>query len=160
MGKPTSDFAIMADELKAIRQELADLKASVAQPTQPQLRARAILDKEVPDPCPVEIPGEFSRPDTIQELIQKYVHTHISTRADELELGTFEEEDDFREDDVNELDLSGYEIHEYEMEDDPDMPPPFDPDPVDQGEQPSSAPPPADASEAPQETTPPIASNP
>lgn len=142
MGKP-SNFSILADELAAIRGELADLKARYAQPTQGELRARAVNDKEHPDPTPVEIPGDrVDQVQTIQQMIAEYVGSALAVERGE-DLGTFEEEDDFTEDDHDELDMSGFEVHEYEMDDDPGMPEPFtvDPDDPSQGHIPPEEPP-------------------
>jgi len=82
------------------------------------------------------------------ELIQQYVRLEVSQAAEEQDLGTFEQEDDFEESDQEELPFEQYEVSEYEMADDPDMPVTASPDdPVVDEESPSAAPaaPPAEA---------------
>lgn len=64
---------------------------------------------EDPDPTPLAIPVNFRRPPSIEEMIQKYVRTELSTRAQDQGAETFEEADDFDVDDDPEL-RSPYEI--------------------------------------------------
>ncbi len=118
----TTDFAILADQLAEIRGELAEMRKFLFQPTNGQtVREAARRDAEHPDPTPIEIPGGQMAPDTVQQLIQRYVQMEHS-RLDDENLGPFEEEEDFAEDDTDHLPDSLFEINEYELEPDPDMP--------------------------------------
>lgn len=65
--------------------------------------------KEVPDPIPVEVPYDMTRPPTMEELIRMHVRQAMADHSDDL--GTFEEEDDF---DIDEEDLP---YSQYEMRD-------------------------------------------
>lgn len=117
-----SDFAVMADSLREIREELAELRAHIFQPGhRDHIRSRAD-PKENPDPTPIEIPGAFQTPETIQEIVQKYIRQGMSVSKEAETLGTFHEEDDFTEDDHDELPTSLFEVTDYEMEPDPEMP--------------------------------------
>ncbi len=86
------------------------------------LRAAAQGMQEHPSPIPVAIPVGYDQPDTMAEMVQKYVRQEMSAHAHENAMGTFQEEDDFDLDDDDQLDLplSGYEVHEYDMLDEPD----------------------------------------
>jgi len=129
MGKP-SNFSIMADAMAEIRRDIAELRARMDAPSQRErLTALARADKETPDPTPVEIPGGMVAPDTIQEMIQRYVRNEVSQQAAMDNLGTFEEEDDFTEDDTDDLPFSEFDVTDYELEPDPEMPPTDDADP-------------------------------
>ncbi len=152
----------MADSLREIRKELSALKDRMDGPThREQLQKRAQGMKEHPDPTPVEIPGGRDAPDTIQELIKRYVRTELSAQAADESLGTFEEEDDFTEDATDQLPFSEFEIPESDP--DPDMPDTGEIDPstghippVDASEEEAPAAPAAPASE----DAPPVASPP
>ena len=74
-----------------------------------------VSEREVPDPIPVELPLGMGGPPSMRELVQEYVEGALSQRAEEVQMGTFEEEDDFEADDPMLLDLSGFEVNEYEM---------------------------------------------
>jgi len=113
----------MADSLREIRGELADLRKQVERPSQrSQLTAKAREDAEHPDPTPMELPTGLSRPESIQDMIRSYIRTELSQTALKQEFGTFEEEDDFTEDDFDQLPASLFEIAEYELEADREMP--------------------------------------
>lgn len=66
--------------------------------------------REIPDPTPVEMPLNFKRPETIQEMIRRLVNVQNS---DELGAETWEEANDFDVDD--DVDFNT----EYEEEFDP-----------------------------------------
>ncbi len=133
----------MADSLREIRKELSALKDRMDGPThRQQLAKRAQGMKEHPDPTPVEIPGGRDAPDTIQELIKRYVRTELSAQASDQSLGTFEEEDDFTEDATDQLPFSEFEIPDSEP--DLDMPDVGDLDPSQADTSPPSDPPPVD----------------
>lgn len=61
------------------------------------IQARSSLSeaREHPDPTPVELPGDWERPPTMEELIQRYVRTTLSQAAAEDGFESFEEADDF-----------------------------------------------------------------
>lgn len=124
----TSNIALIADSLREIRGELQELREQINKPTHGVTARRAALnDKEVPDPTPVEIPGNARGSESIQDMIQRYIGTAMQQYAQEENLGTFEEEDDFTEDDHDELVMpSGFEVSDFDMEADAEMPPPFD----------------------------------
>ncbi len=137
----------MADSLREIRKELSALKDRMDGPThREQLAKRAQGMKEHPDPTPVEIPGGREAPDTIQELIKRYVRTELSAQASDQSLGTFEEEDDFTEDATDQLPFSEFEIPDSDP--DLDMPDTGDLDPSQADTSPPSDPPPVDDAEA------------
>lgn len=120
-----SNSTKMAAELEAIREQLATLTARIDAPShREQLRERARLDKENPDPMPHSLAEDGqSAPETIQQQIQRYVRSEMMEQyAEQHELGTFEQEDDFTEDDFDALPNSAFEVAEYELEEDPEMP--------------------------------------
>lgn len=53
---------------------------------------------EIPDPQPLEIPGGFKKPETLQEQIRRLIRA-ASREAAEQGLETFEEAEDFNVDD-------------------------------------------------------------
>lgn len=70
---------------------------------------------EFPDPTPIEIPLEYSRPLTIQEEMKRFLVTEMNKlRTDDH--GSFEDEDDFDVDDDEPEWTSGYEFEELEPE--------------------------------------------
>lgn len=54
---------------------------------------------EFPDPTPVEIPAEFQRPESIQEIIARQVHGELSRLARDQGMESFEEAMDFEMED-------------------------------------------------------------
>ncbi len=67
------------------------------------------------DNTPVDMPIGMERPPSMRELVQEYVEGALSQRAQDEQMGTFEEEDDFEADDPDLLDLSGFEVFEHPM---------------------------------------------
>lgn len=65
--------------------------------------------KENPDLRPVEIPMDLQRPPSLKEEMQMYIRQQFSHLAEQHDLGTFEEEDDFDIDDDDNLPYSKYE---------------------------------------------------
>lgn len=64
---------------------------------------------EVPDPTPVAMPLGLSRPEPIHVMIQRLVRTELSQQAQQQDMETWEEADDFDIED-DELDpLTPYE---------------------------------------------------
>lgn len=119
----TSNFTVMADQLREIREELAALAKLVHAPShRAALQARP-LDREHPDPTPVEIPGgQTANPETLEQLVARYVQAEHAAHADP-NVGTFAEEDDFTEDLHDEIPLPAhFDVSDYEMEPDPQMP--------------------------------------
>lgn len=55
--------------------------------------------EEIPDDTPLELPFNAKRPETLQEMIQRYVANEISQAAAQLEAETLEEANDFDVDD-------------------------------------------------------------
>lgn len=98
------------DELKKLRELLGGSRRAAIQ-------ARR-SEPEVPDPIPIEMPIGMGGPPSMRELVHEYVEGALSQHAAEVEMGTFEEEDDFEADDPMLFDLSGFEVSEYEMVDD------------------------------------------
>jgi hypothetical protein len=76
------------------------------------------LSKEKPDPVPHEGALIGHREPSMQQLIQQYVRNEASLAAQDAELGSFEDEDDFDLDDYdNEPDLtSQYTVSELSDE--------------------------------------------
>lgn len=70
--------------------------------------------KEKPDLQPVEIPIGLDRPPSLKEEMQMYIRQQFSQLAEEHNLGSFEEEDDFDIDD-DDLPYSKYEQTEDMM---------------------------------------------
>jgi hypothetical protein len=70
--------------------------------------------KEKPDLRPVEIPLGLDRPPSLKEEMQMYIRQQFSQLAEEHNLGSFEEEDDFDIDD-DDLPYSKYEQTEEMM---------------------------------------------
>ena len=119
--------------LRELLDELRQWRSSSPTPRRLLLQAAAADSRETPSPIPVAIPVGYDQPDTMAEMVQKYVRQEMSVHARENAMGTFEEEDDFNLDDDDQLDLplSGYEVHEYEMLEEPEPPaaPPAAPPP-------------------------------
>jgi hypothetical protein len=67
--------------------------------------------REIPDPNPIELPGGFNRPPTLQEQIKRFIRAELSRQAADDGDETFEEADDFDVDEDPDP-LSGYEIPE------------------------------------------------
>lgn len=68
--------------------------------------------KEVPDPTPIHIPG-MQKPLSIREEMQRFIREEISRQAvQEVQAGSFEEEDDFEEEDEAQDLLTGYSVIE------------------------------------------------
>ena len=71
---------------------------------------------EIPDPTPVEIPAGFSRPESLEAMVQRMVRTRVSDIAAEEGFETFEEADDFE---VDEEDYVNDPSTPYEEDFDP-----------------------------------------
>ena len=107
--------------LRELLEEFRSWRNSSTPPRRLRLQAAASGAREHPSPIPVAIPVGYDQPDTMAEMVQKYVRQEMSVHAKENAMGTFEEEDDFEiDDDQLDLPLSGYEVHEYDMVDEPD----------------------------------------
>ncbi len=102
----------------SVADELAKLRSLLERPRRVAIQER-VSAPEVPDPVPLELPIGMGGPPSMRELVQEYVRGAMSQYAEEHELGTFEQEDDFEEENPELLDLSGYEVHEFEMVDEP-----------------------------------------
>lgn len=75
------------------------------------------LGQELPDPTPVEVPVGFRRPETIQEMVARAIHTHEwQKRMQSRGMETPYEADDFDVADDVELPLSPYELREMQEE--------------------------------------------
>lgn len=70
------------------------------------------LGRQIADPRPVEVPVDFRRPLNIHDEIRRFIRQEISRKAQDNDLETFEESDDFDVEDEDELPLSGYEVQE------------------------------------------------
>ena len=83
--------------------------------------------QERADPIPVEMPIGGGRPDTLAELIQKYVREAVSSQAEAEGKETFEEANDFDVEDPFEIEMEDSRYTEMEEE----VPLPLeDPDPA------------------------------
>ena len=112
-----------------VRQQLEALGGLFRQSRRERLSGARIGDgKEHPDPTPVEMPLDYDRPYSMQELVQRYIRQELSAQANAVGLGTFEEENDFTPEDPEEIVLTGYEVHEYDFIEDPVSPLVGDPD--------------------------------
>ena len=128
--------------LRELLDEFRSWRNSSPTPRRLLLGAAAAGMKEHPDPIPCAIPVGYDQPDTMAEMVQKYVRQEMSAHAKENAMGTFEEEDDFDlDDDQLDLPLSGYEVHEYEMVDEPESTvAPSDPPAPEPSQEPSATP--------------------
>lgn len=53
------------------------------------------LGREIPDPTPLELSPGQARPETIQEMMQRLIRTHLSQAAQDAGEESFEEANDF-----------------------------------------------------------------
>lgn len=51
--------------------------------------------REIPDPRPMELSPGQARPETIQEMMQRLIRTHLSQAAQDHGAESFEESNDF-----------------------------------------------------------------
>jgi hypothetical protein len=68
--------------------------------------------REVPDDRPVAVPAGWRAPESLPDMIRRFVQREISARAEAVGLETFEESDDFEVDDEAPDPLSAYEVSE------------------------------------------------
>lgn len=108
--------ASIAEEVSSLRREVLHLRTELSGSRRELLTRGAADDKETPDPTPLALPVDYERPETMQEMIQKYVQFEYG-RRDNPAMGTFEEEDDFEEADPEGLPWSDYELTEFQMDD-------------------------------------------
>ncbi|AXL15104.1 hypothetical protein [Microviridae sp.] len=73
---------------------------------------------ELPDPNPIEIPLEYSRPLTIQEEMKRFLVQELN-KSRSYDQGSFEDEDDFEIEDDEPDWVSGYEYEDLIPEDAP-----------------------------------------
>lgn len=69
---------------------------------------------EIPDPTPMALPVNFTRPLTIQDMVRRYVRVEVSRAAEEAGEETFEESDDFEVGDDPEM-RSPYELDDEQI---------------------------------------------
>ncbi len=100
----------------SVAEELVKLRELLETPRRVAIQNR-VSAPEVLDPVPVELPVGMQGPPSMRELVQEYVRGAMSDYAEEHELGTFDEEDDFEPENEELLDLSGYEVVEFPMVD-------------------------------------------
>lgn len=66
--------------------------------------------KELPNPIPYEVSPRLNRPLTLQEQIRRCLRVELSKKAQESEMETFDEANDFEVDETGDAPLSGYEV--------------------------------------------------
>ncbi len=71
---------------------------------------------EVLDRTPVEMPVGYQQPETLASQMQRFIRMEISNQAQENNLGSFEEEDDFE---LDEEILTDYEMTDMEEVEEP-----------------------------------------
>lgn len=71
--------------------------------------------RELPDPTPLEVPLNWKRPPSMQELIKQHIRSEMSRQAADTGMETFEEADDFDVDEDPDP-LSQYELREMAEE--------------------------------------------
>lgn len=69
---------------------------------------------EIPDPTPVAIPAGFKKPDSLQDLVRRFVAVQMSAAAVDQGMESFEEANDF---DVDEPDFEDRPTKYEEMAD-------------------------------------------
>lgn len=74
------------------------------------LRQQAQGTAEVPDPTPVEA-SLVPAPLTLREEMRRFIRQELSARADERDMETFEESDDFEVEEEPDF-TTGYTVHE------------------------------------------------
>lgn len=74
---------------------------------------KVINAKESPDPTPIEIPLEMTRPLSLKEEMQRFIKQELSNQASVQDFGTFDEEEDFDIPDENDYIIES----KYEMDD-------------------------------------------
>ena len=106
----------VSEEVKQLRlmleAHIADAKRTQRSHIQHRERQAEVLD-------PVPLEGAVSGPPgppSMTEQIKAYIREAVSEQADEEDLGTFAQEDDFEEESPDLLTLSGFEVTDYEME--------------------------------------------
>lgn len=72
--------------------------------------------REIPDPTPVEVPLDYTRPLTLQEEFRRFLQIEASIIAENAGFETFEEADDFDVDEEEVEFISPYEILEMSDE--------------------------------------------
>lgn len=89
--------------------------------------------REIPDPTPVEIPAGISKPESMNDMIRRYVRIEASKIAEANDMETFEEADDFEVDDMEPDDQTTvYMVPEVgpdgpeSLDGEPDVKPPAD----------------------------------
>jgi len=80
-----------------------------------QIMARKVPG-ETPDPSPVHVPGKSDRPLSLREEMRRFVREELSKQAQQLEAGTFDDEDDFSETDPDPDLTSPYTVTELTPE--------------------------------------------
>jgi hypothetical protein len=73
--------------------------------------------REIPDQTPLEAPFAVRKPESIEDMIRRFVRTEASRIAEKEGYESFEEADDFSEDPDDEVEdpYSQYYVHETEM---------------------------------------------
>lgn len=56
--------------------------------------------REIPDPTPVAMPAGMSKPESMQDMIRRFVRLEASRMAENSGYESFEEADDFEPDDI------------------------------------------------------------
>ncbi len=80
-----------------------------------QILAERIWTEDL-DTTPMAAPVGADRPMTLQEEIQRFIKTEISQAAEDKQMETFEEADDFEEDDPDHVDLTPYNLTQLQEE--------------------------------------------
>lgn len=71
--------------------------------------------RELPDPTPIDVPLNWKRPPSMQDLIKQHIRVEMSRQAADTGMETFEEADDFEVDEDPDP-LSQYELREMAEE--------------------------------------------
>ena len=73
--------------------------------------------REIPDPTPVAIPANATKPESMDAMIARLVTQEVSRAAVATGLPSFEEEDDFEDDEAEMLDPSSpYYVEEGDIQ--------------------------------------------
>lgn len=87
--------------------------------------------REIPDPTPVAMPAGLSKPESMQDMIRRFVRLEASRAAEASGYESFEEADDFEPDDVELDDIQSPYVTPVDMvaEDGPEGPESIDGNP-------------------------------
>lgn len=120
-GNRTAIFRTTSNDPRLLRQRISDdidgIEIVTAKSTFWQFEITYRSDgKEYPDPTPLELPIDSTRPLSLREEMRRFIREEFSRHATDDGYESFEESNDFDLDDESDLMFSQYELAEMQPE--------------------------------------------